>query len=132
MGRHSAAAPPGGASADSGPNDGVSVRKTLCRVEDVPQGGATSREVESSTGGFSLVITRVGDSVRAFHNECPHAGRRLDWAPGKFLIEAGTLVCAAHGAQFMLDSGACIGGPCRGAGLKPVAISIEGDEVVLG
>lgn len=132
MGRHSAAAAPGGASADSGPDQGTFVRKTLCRVEDVPQGGATSREVDSSTGGFSLVITRVGDAVHAFHNECPHAGRRLDWAPGKFLVEAGTLVCAAHGAQFMLDSGACIGGPCRGAGLKPVAITVEGEEVVLG
>ena len=132
MGRHSAAAAREGASAGSGPSDGVSVRKTLCRVEDVPQGGATSREVDSSTGGFSLVITRVGDVVRAFHNECPHAGRRLDWAPGKVLVEAGTLVCAAHGAQFMLDSGACIGGPCRGAGLKPVAVSVDGDDVVLG
>ncbi|HET9483163.1 MAG TPA: Rieske 2Fe-2S domain-containing protein [Xanthomonadales bacterium] len=108
------------------------MRKTLCRVDEVPEGGATSREVESATGGFSLVLTRVAGTVRAFHNECPHAGRRLDWAPGRFLVESGTLVCAAHGAQFMLDSGACIGGPCRGAGLKPVAISVEGDEVVLG
>ena len=108
------------------------MRKTLCRVDEVPEGGATSREVESATGGFSLVLTRVAGTVRAFHNECPHAARRLDWSPGRFLVESGTLVCAAHGAQFMLDSGACIGGPCRGAGLKPVAISVEGDEVVLG
>jgi nitrite reductase/ring-hydroxylating ferredoxin subunit len=108
------------------------VRKTLCRVDEVPEGGATSREVESSSGGFSLVLTKIDGTVRAFHNECPHAGRRLDWAPGKFLIECGTLVCAAHGAQFMLDSGACIGGPCRGAGLKPVVVGIEAGEVVLG
>ena len=108
------------------------MRKTLCRVDEVPEGGATARDVESSSGGFSLVLTRVDGTVRAFHNECPHAGRRLDWSPGRFLIECGTLVCAAHGAQFMLDSGACVGGPCRGAGLKPVAVGIESGEVVLG
>ena len=108
------------------------MRKTLCRVDEVPEGGATGRDVESSTGGFSLVLTRVRGEVHAFHNECPHAARRLDWSPGKFLVELGTLVCAAHGAQFMLDSGVCIGGPCRGAGLKPVAVTIVDGDVVLG
>lgn len=108
------------------------VRKTLCRIEDIPEGGATSREVESSTGGFSVLLTQAGGAVHAFHNECPHAGRRLDWAPGRFLIEAGTVVCAAHGAQFMLDTGACIGGPCRGSGLKAIAVTLADGDVQLG
>ena len=108
------------------------MRKTLCRVDEVPEGGATSRDVESSTGGFSVLLTRSGGKVHAFHNECPHAGRRLDWAPGRFLVEAGTLICAAHGAQFELDSGACIGGPCRGAGLTAIAVTFEDGEVQLG
>lgn len=108
------------------------MRKVLCRVEDIPEGGATGRDVESSTGGFSVVLTRLAGTVRAFHNECPHAGRRLDWAPGRFLIEAGTLVCAAHGAQFYLDSGVCLGGPCRGAGLKPIVVRVEEGDVILG
>jgi nitrite reductase/ring-hydroxylating ferredoxin subunit len=103
----------------------------LCRLDAVPEGGATAVEVESSTGGFSLLLTRVGGSVQAFHNECPHAGRRLDWAPGRFLIENGMLICAAHGASFRLGDGSCIGGPCRGAGLKPVAVTLEGDTVLL-
>jgi len=111
---------------------GQSVRNVLCESAAVPEGGATAADVESSTGGFSLVLTRVGGVVRAFHNECPHAGRRLDWAPGKFLMEAGMLICAAHGACFDLATGACLGGPCRGAGLKPVAIALEDGQVVLG
>ena len=108
------------------------MRKTLCRIEEIPEGGATSREVDSSTGGFSVLLTRSQGRVHGFHNECPHAGRRLDWAPGRFLIESGTLVCAAHGAQFVLDTGECIGGPCRGAGLKAIALTLVDDEVQLG
>jgi len=105
--------------------------RVLCRVEDIPDGGAISVEVDSATGGFSLVLTRLGTAVHAFHNECPHAGRRLDWAPGKFLMEAGMLICAAHGAAFLRDSGVCIGGPCRGQGLRSVNVVVDGDEVRL-
>jgi nitrite reductase/ring-hydroxylating ferredoxin subunit len=105
--------------------------QVLCRFDDIPDGGAISVDVESATGGFSLVLTRLGTTVHAFHNECPHAGRRLDWAPGKFLMEAGMLICAAHGAAFLRDSGACIGGPCRGQGLRSVPVVVEGGNVRL-
>ena len=63
----------------------------------------------------SLILYRDGQVVRAWLNVCPHAGRRLDWAPGKFLkSKEGHLVCAAHGASFELVNGDCIAGPCRG------------------
>jgi len=109
----------------------MSVSKTLCRLETVPEGGAISVHVESSTGGFELVITRKNGQVAAFHNECPHAGRRLDWAPGQFLIENDLLVCAAHGAVFSVASGACAGGPCRGVGLRAVPVEVVDGDVRL-
>ena len=105
--------------------------KLLCRLETIPEGRAIAVEVPSETGGFSLVLVRLGDDVMAYHNECPHAGRRLDWAPGQFLIEAGMLVCAAHGAAFALESGACIGGPCRGQGLHAMRVVVVDGEVRL-
>jgi len=109
----------------------MSVSKTLCQLEAIPDGGAASAHVESSTGGFDLVLTRHGDRVAAFHNECPHAGRRLDWAPGKFVIEHGLLICAAHGAHFRIESGQCAGGPCRGIGLRSVPVVVVDGEVRL-
>ncbi|MCM2355602.1 MAG: Rieske (2Fe-2S) protein, partial [Arenimonas sp.] len=68
---------------------------------------------------------RAGDSLRAWLNICPHAGRRLDWAPGKFLVDQGRLVCAAHGASFELGAGVCVAGPCRGASLTAVAVAVD-------
>jgi nitrite reductase/ring-hydroxylating ferredoxin subunit len=100
-------------------------------VQAIPDGGAAAVYVDSSTGGFELVLTRQGQHVAAFHNECPHAGRRLDWAPGQFLIENGLLLCAAHGATFRVESGQCAGGPCRGVGLRSVPVEVVDGEVRL-
>lgn len=81
----------------------------------------------------SLLVHRDADgSVRAWLNVCPHAGRRLDWAPGKFLrAKDGQLVCAAHGASFDLANGECTAGPCRGERLREVAVVVRADAVWL-
>ena len=91
-------------------------------------------EVEASVNGDpeSLIVHRDGQQVRAWLNVCPHAGRRLDWAPGKFLkSREGHLVCAAHGASFELAKGDCVAGPCRGDALRVVAVEIRDGQVVL-
>ncbi len=104
----------------------------LCATADIPEGQAIARTVASSGGGLVVILTRQGSRVSAFHNECPHAGRRLDWAPGQFLIELGHLVCAAHGAAFTLDTGYCVGGPCRGQALVRFPVRVEAGQVYLG
>lgn len=91
-------------------------------------------EVEASIEGDaeSLVLYREGDQVRAWLNICPHAGRRLDWAPGQFLrSREGHLVCAAHGASFSLADGHCVAGPCRGDRLRPVPLQVRDGQVWL-
>lgn len=101
--------------------------RTLLRLDAIPDGSGVAVDIDSVTGGFSLVLLRQGNRVFAYHNECPHAGRRLDWAPGKLLVKAGVVICAAHGASFEVSSGRCLGGPCRN-GLVPMPIAVvEGD-----
>lgn len=100
----------------------------FCRLEDIPDGGAIAVDVESSTGGFNLMMVRQGERVFAYHNECPHAGRRLDWSPGKFLIKDGVIICAAHGATFDVPTGACLGGPCY-SGLAGVPVTVVDGDV---
>lgn len=78
----------------------------------------------------SVIVYRDGDHVRAWMNICPHAGRRLDWAPGEFLrSKDGLLVCAAHGASFELQHGQCAAGPCRGESLRAVAVEVRDGAV---
>lgn len=106
--------------------------RLLARLDELPDGGFL--EVEASLDGDaeSLVLYRQGDEVRAWLNVCPHAGRRLDWAPGQFLKSAqGHLVCAAHGASFELQHGDCVAGPCRGDRLRAVAVSVAAGEIRL-
>ena len=71
-------------------------------------------------------------AVRAWLNVCPHAGRRLDWAPGEFLkSKDGLLVCAVHGASFETIGGECVAGPCRGDHLRAVPVELRDDDVHL-
>ena len=99
--------------------------KPLLALDDLPDGGLLELEAEIDGVAESLILHRKGASVRAWLNICPHAGRRLDWAPGKFLMSKdGLLVCAAHGASFELEQGVCVAGPCRGASLVPLAVAI--------
>ncbi len=102
--------------------------RVLCRVDDIPDGGAISVRIDSSTGGFEIILMRQGEQVFGYHNECPHQGRNLDYVPGKFLMKDGRIICAAHGAMFAVSSGECVSGPCSN-GLLRVPIRIDGDEV---
>jgi nitrite reductase/ring-hydroxylating ferredoxin subunit len=104
--------------------------RVLCRLDDIPDGDAIGVEVPSATGGFELILLRRGDRVFAYHNECPHTARNLDYAPGRFLVRDGRITCAVHGATFAVESGACVGGPCR-SGLVPVPVEQHDGEVHL-
>ena len=57
-----------GASAGSNPDAGDAPRGALCRVADIPDGNAIGVHVPSSTGGFDLILLRLGERVFAYHN----------------------------------------------------------------
>ena len=103
---------------------------TLATLESIEDGGFAEAEIDGSPE--SLILHRDGQGVRAWLNVCPHAGRRLDWAPGQFLkSKDGLLVCAVHGASFELQRGECVAGPCRGDCLKAVAVEVSDGAVLL-
>ncbi|KGM57384.1 ferredoxin [Lysobacter arseniciresistens ZS79] len=104
----------------------------LIRLAHLADGGFGEVEATVDGDSESLILYRQGDEVRAWMNICPHAGRRLDWAPGQFLTSRdGLLVCAAHGASFELQGGECTAGPCRGESLRQVAVEVRDDAVWL-
>ncbi len=82
---------------------------------------------------FTPIILIARDKrVFAYINRCPHAGWPLDSIDGNFIFDMNDdLICAGHGAIFDVTNGHCLGGPGRGAPLKPYEFRIEGDQIVL-
>lgn len=106
--------------------------KALIALAQIAVDGFAEVEAVIDGDAESLIVHRQGDSVRAWLNVCPHAGRRLDWAPGQFLTsKEGLLVCAAHGASFELAHGECVAGPCCGQSLRAVEVEVRDGAVVL-
>lgn len=106
----------------------------LAPLDALPPDGLHECEADIDGDTESLILYRAPDgAVRAWLNVCPHAGRRLDFAPGRFLrSKAGELVCAVHGATFELNRGDCVAGPCRGDCLRAVPVHVADGQVRLG
>jgi len=104
----------------------------LLSLDALTDGDLAEAEAVLDGDAESLILHRCGEAVRAWLNVCPHAGRRLDWAPGRFMkSREGLLVCAAHGASFELEGGLCVAGPCRGDALRPVPVEVRDGQVWL-
>ena len=108
-----------------------SQQQPLCQLAQIPDGGATAVDALLVDGEESVILLRQGERVRGYLNICPHAGNRLDYAPGKFLLKNDTLICAVHGAVFQQADGLCTGGPCRGQHLRSVPVRVIDDAVCL-
>lgn len=106
----------------------------LARVDDIPAEN-NGLEVEFGTGdlAFRVVLFRVGESVRAYVNECPHLRIPFNIQPEVFCVYEidgqCDLMCAHHSALFHLEDGRCYDGPCAGDRLCPVPVVIEAGEV---
>ena len=99
--------------------------RPLCRLTDIPDGGA--KGFPAPPGGFTgLFAVRRGETVAVYVNACPHIGTPLDWAKDRFLSADGMMiVCATHGAQFRVEDGVCVSGPCRGDRLERVVTQVR-------
>lgn len=103
---------------------------SLCRLDAISDGGAIAVDTSNEGEPLNLIVLRRGDEVFAYNNVCAHAGRRLDYAPGQFLVREDRLICAAHGAVFDVCSGVCREGP-GGGSLSIVAVHVVDGEVFL-
>lgn len=93
-----------------------------------------SDELEDSSSGFRFNITykdevlpafvvRFNGEVRGYINRCGHISLELDFIPGRFFDRSREyLMCSTHGALYNPETGRCIGGPCQGKGLQPIAV----------
>ena len=98
--------------------------RPLCALTDLPP-GATLGFSPAEGAQCGLFAVHGPDGPVVYVNACPHLGVPLDWLPGRFLSQDGTkIVCATHGAEFRIDTGHCLRGPCRGESLTLVPSTV--------
>ncbi|OYR54668.1 Rieske (2Fe-2S) protein [Halorubrum halodurans] len=113
---------------DVGTNDGA-------EIDDAEtDGGAEIDDAETDGGGFleaEAILLRLDDDVSAFRNYCQHwTDVRLDKDDGAF-VRNGEVFCQKHGATFEGGTGYCNFGPCEGAVLEGVDVTVDDGAVYL-
>jgi nitrite reductase/ring-hydroxylating ferredoxin subunit len=95
----------------------------LCRLDELPDGDSRGFD-PLHEGQDSVLLVRRGEVVHAWRDACPHhGGTPMAWRKDAYLNADRTrIVCAAHGAQFDIETGVCTLGPCLGQGLQPVEL----------
>lgn len=79
-----------------------------------------------------ILLLRQGERVYAYENLCPHALVPLNIASDAFMDYDGRyLQCSNHFAQFRIEDGVCIHGPCKGQALQSFEVEIERGRVYL-
>ncbi|WP_435345172.1 Rieske (2Fe-2S) protein [Haloarchaeobius sp. HRN-SO-5] len=77
------------------------------------------------------VLVQEDDEVVAWLNYCQHLTHiKLDKGSGA-PVRDGELVCANHGAMFDADTGRCTYGPCKGAYLNGLDVTVDDGVVYL-
>jgi nitrite reductase/ring-hydroxylating ferredoxin subunit len=108
-------------------------QRKLDSIESLDDPGSRGYIVINSDGQkLEIFVVRRDTQITAWVNQCPHKGMPLEWQPDEFLDDEGEhIICATHGALFDIQNGGCLSGPCRGQGLKPVAIERIGKDIYL-
>jgi nitrite reductase/ring-hydroxylating ferredoxin subunit len=100
-------------------------RIRLCSLAELEDGRSRGFD-PGDTGRDWLFVVRRGDGAVVYLDECPHEGSRMPWRRHEYLNAArDRIVCNAHGAQFEIDTGLCVLGPCLGRHLPTIAHSID-------
>jgi nitrite reductase/ring-hydroxylating ferredoxin subunit len=104
----------------------------LCRLDDIPDGGAKGFTVPGIGEAGELFVVRRGERVFAYVNSCPHVGTPLEFVADQFLNLDRTLIqCSTHGALFRIEDGYCVDGPCSGDALEALEAEVRDGQVYL-
>jgi len=97
----------------------LSDARLICASSELVESGDGVRfEIDWNGAAAPAFAIRHRGRVHGYLNRCAHIAMELDWMPGKFFdMEGEYLICSTHGALYAPESGACRGGPCRGAAL---------------
>lgn len=110
----------------------------IAAAESVEPGSAKAFSLSRITEAgesrpFPIVVVRtMANDYFGYLNACPHDGSWLNVRPGEFFSrDRAFLRCGRHGANFEIETGLCVDGPCSGRNLEPVALTVADGELCL-
>jgi nitrite reductase/ring-hydroxylating ferredoxin subunit len=109
----------------------VAVATRLCHCDEVPENESRGFD-PTGEGQDTVIVVHKHDRFHAWRDACPHFGDTpMAWRKDAYLNgDASKIVCAAHGAQFDIESGVCTLGPCLGQALQAVAIVVTAEQEI--
>lgn len=97
----------------------------LCPLDQLKEGHARGFDPFKSGGDTVFALLHRGE-VRIYRNSCPHLDVPLEYRKDRFLSANGQrVICYAHGAQFLPETGECVFGPCLGQSLTALKFRCE-------
>jgi nitrite reductase/ring-hydroxylating ferredoxin subunit len=103
----------------------------ITAVDDVPPDSTVLfrvRDLEDDEVREAILIA-TDDGIACWLNSCQHMRHiPLDKGTGA-PIRDGEIVCANHGAMFAADTGECTFGPCEGAYLQSIDVTVDRGQV---
>lgn len=111
----------------------MTTHRRIAGVDAVPADSTylfTLREDDSDEEREAILVRSDG-GLHAWLNYCQHYTHiNIDKGSGAEM-RSGELICTNHGAYFESDSGYCNHGPCKGAYLNEIEISVDDGAVYL-
>ncbi|WP_458206157.1 Rieske (2Fe-2S) protein [Haladaptatus sp. NG-SE-30] len=103
----------------------------IAAVAEIPDDTTFLFTIRNGFDEEEAILVEQDGEIEAWRNYCQHwTDVRLDKGDGA-TVRDGELVCGKHGALFESDSGVCTYGPCEGAVLDAIEITVEDDVVYL-
>jgi len=103
----------------------------IAAVEDVPAAGSLLFTIRDGFDTEEAILLQLADGVIALKNYCPHwTDVRLDKGSGA-TVRGDELVCEKHGAIFETATGDCTHGPCEGATIDEIDVTVADGAVYL-
>jgi nitrite reductase/ring-hydroxylating ferredoxin subunit len=105
----------------------------LCRIDELADDGCRGFSVGAGKARFELFLVRKRGRLYGYVNECPHLGTPLELIQDRFLTrDKERLLCTAHGAEFRIEDGYCVTGPCFGCSLRPIPLDFRDGTIRIG
>jgi nitrite reductase/ring-hydroxylating ferredoxin subunit len=103
----------------------------IAPVDGIPAETSLLFTVRDGFDREEAIVLELADGVIALKNSCPHwTDVRFDSGDGA-TVRGDELVCQKHGAIFEVATGHCTHGPCKGATIEEIDVTVQDGEIYL-